>query len=265
MSTRRSRRSAPEEDEHPDERWMASYMDMVTVLMCMFIVLFAMSTVDQEKFEQLRSSLATGFGSVETKIVDSADGVVVPAEQVDQGGKSLTHVELAELEIAKLRELQAKIEANLRDKGLLKAVRFVLDERGLTMRLVSSETFFEPDASYLTDRTVDVLNAIGPVLAGTTHQISVEGHTAKLPDPTVYALDWELSSDRAVNVVRHLVDKSDVGSERVAAIGYGESRPIAEGTSAADLEMNRRVDIIALSNQPEAVRKLIPELLEQDL
>lgn len=264
MSTRRRRRNAGDDEEHPDERWMASYMDMVTVLMCMFIVLFAMSTVDQEKFEQLRSSLATGFGAVETKTVDTAEGVVVPPELVDEQGEGFSDIDLAILEIEKLRDLQARIEENLEEKGLLRAVRFVLDERGLTMRLVSSETFFEPDEAYLTDKTVAVLNAIGPVLADTAHQVSVEGHTARLPDPTVYVLDWELSSERSVNVVRHLVDKSGVAGNHVVATGYGESRPLTPGTSAADLETNRRVDIIALSDQPESVRGLIHGLLAKD-
>ena len=62
MSIRRRRRHEPHEENGPDERWMASYLDMVTVLMCMFIVLFAMSTVDKDKFEALSNSLATGFG-----------------------------------------------------------------------------------------------------------------------------------------------------------------------------------------------------------
>ena len=61
----RGRGLEEEHEEHVDERWMASYMDMVTVLMCMFIVLFAMSTVDQAKFVQLKNSLATGFGAVD--------------------------------------------------------------------------------------------------------------------------------------------------------------------------------------------------------
>ena len=69
---------------------MASYMDMVTVLMCMFIVLYAMSSVDQHKFEQLRASLATGFGTVETATVDTAEGTVVAAENVNAEGESFT-------------------------------------------------------------------------------------------------------------------------------------------------------------------------------
>src|ERR1700710_479595 len=85
---RRRRRHEPEEEHENEERWMASYMDMVTVLMCMFIVLFAMSTVDQKKFEQLKDSLATGFGQVKTQKIDTASGVVVPPKQVDETGKN---------------------------------------------------------------------------------------------------------------------------------------------------------------------------------
>ena len=78
VSSRRRGRKKPEQ-HHVDERWMASYMDMVTVLMCMFIVLYAMSSVDANKFEKLRNSLATGFGAVASQTVDTASGTVVAA------------------------------------------------------------------------------------------------------------------------------------------------------------------------------------------
>ena len=83
VSGRRRPRKKPEA-HHVDERWMASYMDMVTVLMCLFIVLYAMSTVDANKFEKLRNSLATGFGTVASETVDTASGTVVPPEFVDK-------------------------------------------------------------------------------------------------------------------------------------------------------------------------------------
>lgn len=155
MSARKGRRSFGEdEDEHPDERWMASYMDMVTVLMCMFIVLFAMSSVDQNKFEQLRNSLATGFGSVEAGSIDTATGVVVRPEHVDSedeafSGASPTELpatdqQLATAEVEDLSKLEADITANLAAAGLADLVQFAVDERGLTVGLVGSETFFAP-------------------------------------------------------------------------------------------------------------------------
>ena len=88
MSSRRRKGHAEEHgDEHPDERWMASYMDMITVLMCLFIVLFAMSSVDQHKFMALKDSLATGFGQTVSKKIDTASGTIVKADQVTKDGK----------------------------------------------------------------------------------------------------------------------------------------------------------------------------------
>ncbi|BBE21624.1 chemotaxis protein MotB [Arthrobacter sp. MN05-02] len=308
MSRRPHRKNRGEDhaDEHPDERWMASYMDMVTVLMCMFIVLYAMSTVDQAKFEQLRVSLATGFGAVETATVDTAEGTVVPAEYANEEGESftggaaltdadpepemeepgvaaaaaptpspspsaggdtaepVTDRERAVEEVENLRALQERIDAGLKERDLAEAVRYVIDERGLTIRLVSSETFFLPDSAQLTDQTLRILESVGPVLASIPNEVGVEGHTARLPDSVPRPLDWELSTERAVNVVRHLIDTGGVPALRLSAIGYGESRPLAAGTSEAELELNRRVDIVVHSDQPESVRGLIPGIAAGD-
>ncbi|KNC20437.1 hypothetical protein AC792_00670 [Arthrobacter sp. RIT-PI-e] len=309
MSRRGHRKRGGEDhgDDHPDERWMASYMDMVTVLMCMFIVLYAMSSVDQQKFEQLRASLATGFGVVEAGSVDTAEGTVVRPEDVNAQGESFTggaaiaditpddpemeevgaaadavptpeptpspspstegdagepvsDRERAAAEVENLRALQSRIDAALGEKDLDKAVSYVIDERGLTIRLVSSETFFLPDSAQLTGQTLQILASVGPTLAPLPNEVGVEGHTARLPDSVPRPLDWELSTERAVNVVRNLIAPGGVQAPRLSAIGYGESRPIAPGTGAADLELNRRVDIVVHSEEPEDVRELIPDL-----
>ncbi|NKX51487.1 flagellar motor protein MotB [Arthrobacter deserti] len=258
MSRRGRRSRGHEEDEHPDERWMASYMDMVTVLMCMFIVLFAMSTVDANKFAKLANSLATGFGSVRSQKVDTAEGVVVPPALVDEAGEGFTDLALALQEVEDLTALQDKIASGLSRQHLDGAERFELDERGLTVRLVGSESFFKPDDAALTARTKRVLDVVGPVLQPVGYELKVEGHTAQVRDFDPDPLDWELSSDRAVNVLRYLVEESDVAMGRIPAVGFGESRPLKP--PGPDLAANRRVDVVVLSGQPETVRALIPEV-----
>jgi chemotaxis protein MotB len=230
------------------------------VLMCMFIVLFAMSTVDANKFAKLANSLATGFGSVQAQKVDTAEGVVVPPELVNEQGEGFADMEVALREVRDLTALQDKIAGKLHQEHLDDAVRFQLDERGLTIRLVGSEAFFKPDDAALTTRTRQVLDIVGPVLKPVQYELKVEGHTAQVRDFDPKPLDWELSSDRAVNVLRHLVEKSKVGMSRISAVGFGESRPLKSSGSKADLAANRRVDIVVLSGQPETVRALIPEV-----
>ncbi len=254
---RRGYRASQLEEFHADERWAVSYADMVTVLMCLFIVLFAMSSVDVAKFEKLKNSLATGFGVENVGSVDTAEGIVLPPELADEEGEDLTDLELAIQEVDDLEAIQQRITAALTKEGLEDTVRFTIDERGLTVRMVSSETFFNPDRAELTDAAQQVLNATAPELVATTRDVTVEGHTAKLPDDR-YVLDWELSTARAVNVVRHLIERGGVAGTRMEASGYGESRPLNEGRTEAELELNRRVDIIVLSDQPDSVRSLIP-------
>jgi chemotaxis protein MotB len=268
MSAPRKRHGGLEEEhvEHVDERWMASYMDMVTVLMCMFIVLFAMSTVDQEKFEQLRNSLATGFGQTDVGSVDTAKGVVVPADQIGQVGEvvdlPVAQLDLAEAEVDKLESLKEQMRLNLEARGVAQTVQFEIDERGLTIRLVGSETFFDANSVDLSATAFAVLDSVSPVIAATQYEVAVEGHADVRQPGAPYATNWELSSGRATQVLRRIVEVGGVGQERVGAVGYGAARPIAPGMSETDLAANRRVDVVVISDQPESVRALIPGVLE---
>lgn len=269
----RKRRGKPEES-HPDERWMASYMDMVTVLMCMFIVLYAMSTVDEDKYVKLRDSLATGFGQVAVGKVDTASGIVVPPKDVGKEGTltknpqglakegtlTKTPLDLAKAEVDKLSALKESMSLRLAKKGLAENVQFQIDQRGLSVKLVGSQSFFQPDSPLLSTRAADVLDTIAPVLKSSKLDISVEGHAANAI--TNYPSVWELSAERAVGVVRHLVERQGIAGDKIGAIGYGSSRSVNDNSTEPLRELNRRVDIVVLSNQPDQVRALIPDVLK---
>lgn len=263
MSARRRRKHQEEEEHENEERWMASYMDMVTVLMCMFIVLFAMSTVDAKKFEALKNSLATGFGQVKTEKIDTATGVVVPPAHVKDNGTT-TDFALAQQEAQNLEKLKDKIQASLTRDGLQDAVQMKIDQRGLTIGLVGSSTFFASNRAELSAQAVQVLDDIGPVLSPEPYQVSIEGHADFRQPGAPYPTNWELSAGRATSVLRHLVESNGFPAARIAAVSYGSARPLASatGSSDQDLAQNRRVDVVVLSNQPERIRELIPKALQ---
>jgi chemotaxis protein MotB len=240
---------------------MASYMDMVTVLMCLFIVLYAMSSVDNAKFSQLKDSLATGFGQVNVGKIDTAAGVIVAPKDVGKEG-SFTNDKMAKAlaEVAKLTALRDEMHARLARAGLAANVEFSVDERGLTVKLVGSQTFFLPDSPALSVRADRVLTAIAPVLEKARLEISVEGHAANAI--TGYPSVWELSSERAVGVLRYLVEHSHIPGSTIGAVGYGASRQVNDDSTEALRELNRRVDIVVLSKQTEDVRALIPKALK---
>ena len=260
----RSRGRGLEEEhvEHVDERWMASYMDMVTVLMCMFIVLFAMSSVDQEKFLQLKNSLATGFGATDVGRVDTAKGVVVTADKVAQSEVTgFTDIDLAAAEIKDLTSVKDALQAAVDAKGVAQQVQFTINERGLIIGLIGSEAFFEPNLANLSSQAVQVLDAVAPILSANPREVKVEGHADRHGVTTNFPTDWELSAGRATAVLRRLVEFGGIGQERISAVGYGSARPVADGADLAAQAQNRRVDVVLLSSQPEAVRKLIPDIV----
>jgi chemotaxis protein MotB len=251
---------------------MASYMDMVTVLMCMFIVLYAMSTVDANKFEKLRNSLATGFGATVSETVDTASGTVVPPEFADKDSESFAAqkttaapvppdaMAAALKEVDRLHALEERMKAGLAAAGLSDNVEFQIDQRGLTVKLIGSQTFFEPDRPELTSRASQVLQIISPILGPAALEIMVEGHAAN--GITSYPSTWELSSARAVNVLRYMVDRGGISPGTIGAVAYGSARQVNDDSTPELMERNRRVDIVIISDQPDVVRALIPDALK---
>lgn len=269
MSVRARRRHAAAAAEHdgPDERWMASYLDMVTVLMCMFIVLFAMSTVDQQKFEALSASLATGFGQTKTEKADVSQGVVVPPDLVAEKGEAFADIDVsasqAKVEFDNLSALRERIRSALAQQGLADAATYTIDTRGLTVSLVSAETFFATNSNTLTDTATRILDTLASVLVTIPNEVSVEGHADNRRSVAPYATNWELSAARATQVVRHLIEADGFPMAKIKAVGFGDTRPVANGGGDADLAQNRRVDVVIISDAEEGVRQLLPALQAQ--
>jgi chemotaxis protein MotB len=273
MSTRRHKKHAGggHEEEGSSERWTTSYMDMVTVLMCLFIVLYAMSTFDKDKFEKLRLALSTGFGVTKSHTVDTATGVVVPKEDVGKKGVdaaqqsssntsavSKAAAAAAVTETEKLQDLEKQISASLAAQGLSANVSYSIDSRGLTVGLVGSQTFFSGNSDVLQPVTKRVLNAIGPVLRALPNQVAVEGHADGHSNPYPFASDWDLAAGRSTAVLKYLVTVNGVPQGQIYSASYGAARPIQPNMVPSQYALNRRVDIVVLSTASEDVRDLIP-------
>ncbi|WP_028050731.1 flagellar motor protein MotB [Cellulomonas sp. URHD0024] len=296
---RRRRKGAPEEEHANHERWLVSYADMITVLMALFIVLFAISQVDQDKYIALRDSLSSGFQDTTTSpsVLDGSDGNLdgtstqtdntpargtagmvnadnglgqeasdpvvakaVDAKPTPAAGVDPALLAAARAEAAHLAALQAQIEASLANNGLANMVRYRIDSRGLTLGLVANDVFFAQGSAVMTPTALRILDVAAPLMVGLNENISIEGHANVVPVSGRYPTNWELSSDRATQVLRHLVEADGMPGGRIMAVGYGDTRPLVPGASPDALASNRRVDIVILSSAPENVRALLPAL-----
>lgn len=240
-----------------EERWMASYMDMVTVLMCLFIVLYAMSTVDAEKWQELKVGLATGFGATTTEFADTATGIVVPEELVGQAGPSEGYAgftdEPSEEEL--LSEFAQQLKYQLENTGLAASVEYEIEDRGLVVKLTGVDTFFDGNSARLRPDALEVLNAIGPGLAASGRELSIEGHADPRFNPAPYTTTWELAAARATAVLRHLVEVTGMPGDKISGTTFGSARPSSDGDPA----LNRRVDIVVLTTDPEGLAQQLAE------
>ncbi len=214
--------------------WMVTYGDMVTLLLCFFVALYAFSTLNAERFQAALLSIRGSLG-----FFKGGPGVI------ERGGSELARELLAD---AQLRSVKEGAEKYLEEHELTGKVRLVLDERGLILRLQET-VLFDPAQAELKPEARRTLAVVAEFLKKVPNQVRVEGHTCDLPVRSPrYPSNWELSTARATSVIQYLVSLGVPGS-RLSAVGYGEYRPVVPNTSEANRRLNRRVDILIMKQE----------------
>jgi chemotaxis protein MotB len=143
-----------------------------------------------------------------------------------------------------------------------KDVAMAIDERGLRISLVSRHIVFHANLAQLTPRGAQVLDVLAPVLRDLPNQIEIDGHTNQIKvKPKFYPTDWELSSARAVTVLRYLNEHGRVPTHHMSAVAFGHEKPLMDPARPGSQALNKRVDVVVLSGAREDARKLFDEVL----
>jgi chemotaxis protein MotB len=268
-----------EHEEHVNhERWLVSYADMVTLLMVVFIILFAMATVDAKKFAALAAGLngestAPTQSVIEgsTSVMDEGGSIKILDTEFDSTSVEFElpttpqsyNVKLAkealdaqQADAAKaaeeknnLEQVKQEIQASLEARGMSDQVKYTFNGRGLVVTVVTDKVLFGSGSASLSGSAPSILDAIGEPLSRIPNEIAVEGHTDTSPISTSqFPSNWELSTARSTSVARYLVDHTGVTPTRVGAMGYGEFRPVVPNDTAAHKAQNRRVEVIVLTS-----------------
>jgi len=228
-------------EEHENlERWLLTYADLITLLLAFFIVMYSMSQVDSKK-----------FGAVSTALhrILSGGGLMLRGDS----GTAIAPTEAnVPSESQDLRLMLGDLEKNLEATGLASRVQVSHDARGVVLSL-GETVLFESGQAQLAGGARAVLDSLSTVLAKYPNEIRVEGHTDNMPIHSAqYKSNWELSTDRATEVVQYLIESKDLPPYQLSAAGYSEYRPAAPNTTAANRARNRRVDFVIMRAVPEA-------------
>lgn len=241
-----------EADNH--DRWMVSYADFITLLFAFFVVMYALSSVNEGKYRVLSNSLVNAFGRVQVAPIKGepqpeSSMLLRPlpprqrnAEAIRREKEQLTGVARSLLEVMAPLVAQGK-------------VRVTQTPRGVNVEINASVLFPSGDAS-LSASSAQALRAVADVLKDDDHAIQVEGHTDSVPIRNAkFPSNWELSSVRASTVIRLFID-SGIAEKRLTAVGYGPTRPVGPNDTPEGRMRNRRVSVMILSNLPETATEV---------
>jgi len=228
------------------ERWLLTYADLMNLLLILFIVLYSMSNVDAEKFQQLSQSLSSAFGGGSPPSVVQGSGT----------GNSLVNfpatmpspVIPSKLEDQQMEALKGEISDLVKSEGLSGNVSVALQDRGIKISIQAKILFKSGSAEIEKESQVTVLKIGKDILSKIPDKyIRIEGHTDNIPIKSIFfGSNWELSANRATNVLRILVDQAGIDPKLISAVGYGEYTPQVPNTSDKNRTENRRVDIVIL-------------------
>lgn len=224
------------DEEHIDENWLLPYSDMLTLLLALFIVMFAMSKVDSEKFKQLSQQFNVIFqgGS------GALQGTGGSPMQLSNSTAEMNSI----VEQDKMVGLKATLEEEIKKDGYQDKVNVNLDAEGLSINIQEAVIFNSGEAEILSNFN-PVLLQISNMLKNLDNDIRISGHTDNVPiHNNKYRSNWDLSYMRASNVMNVMVDQGHLSPEKFQIQALGEYKPKYDNSTESGRAKNRSVDIL---------------------
>lgn len=251
----------PPKEEHTDETWLIPYADILTLLLALFIVLYAMQAVDAKKFEQMSQAFSAalnsgggGAGILNESAVIRSDGS--KSSMVDATPKNHTksrnrerdeYMLHAKQEQQQLEQLQNKMNQYIANNGLTDQLNTKLNHSELKITIKDSALFdsgranLKPDSKQLAATVGDMMKQYQGF------SVVISGHTDNRPiRNSRFDSNWDLSSARALSFMKVVLERSGIDPKQFQAVGMGEYHPVADNDSAEGQAKNRRVEVSIL-------------------
>lgn len=235
----RKRREVHEEPEG-SERWLLTYADLITLLLGLFVILYAMSKIDQGKYNEVALALSQAFGG---KTILSGNGGITPMPAPPPQNSADNNDEVSS--DSEQNEVSQNINKALEKYVQSSKVSIVESSEELTIHLLET-LLFETGSDALKPEAKNVLNELSDLIRVLPNKIRVEGHTDNIPINTPqFPSNWHLSIARSLNTAYYMMQKG-VNPQKISILGYSEYKPINPNDTAEDRSKNRRVDIVII-------------------
>ena len=214
--------------------WLATFGDLMSLLLTFFILLLSFSSVQESKFKEAIGSLQGALG-----VLESNQTIPIHQELLMALPSFQENSDYQE----ELDSLAQQLQQAMQELGINDDV--IVENMGETVRIrIANPLFFDLGKADLKPLAKNILNKIIKVIKGKVYDVKIEGHTDDLPIKTVqFPSNWELSAIRAINVLRYFQDAGKINPKELSAVGQGEYEPIVPNISLKNRQQNRRVEI----------------------
>lgn len=233
--------------------WLNTYADMVTLLLTFFAVLLSMSSVNQEKFDAMTQAMQAKAPDILDVIMNPGTDTGGPGEQVGRLGN--------------MTSLYQQMQTYINTEGMKSDVQLTLKDQVIYIKFNSS-VIFEPNAYKLKADSEQILDSISKMLVSFQDNIkmlNIYGHTAKVDasqEDTYTISSWMLSCERAGAVAKYLTDVMGFDGNKLVAMGYGSTRPIADNATSAGRAENRRVEFVVIGKESDVESDIYDQMNE---
>lgn len=236
--------------------WMTTFSDLMTLILVFFILLFSFSEVDANKFRMISQSFSGVLDESSTLVpMDNPISSPITHDNPPVIDKNKTSGKDKENEKNKnqqseMDKLQKKVQTYLKEQNLEGVIMVTRDERGIAL-VLQENVLFDSGNAVVKKEAQPLLDEVANLLITIPNMVEVEGHTdsQKILQPSQYTSNWNLSGDRAANVVNYLVTKHNMSAERFKISGYADTKPVASNGTYEGRLQNRRVVIVILDSE----------------
>lgn len=230
--------------EFDKDFWMVTFGDLLSLLLTFFVLLFSMSTLDNKVLKEMFTAFAGGAGPLELTEIAPTSPLISPRLTL---ARQMGYKEF--MEFLKKERGREKAALEIEEESLLEGLLLAdvtISRRGPSFVLsFPSKNMFRPGSAAINPEILPTLKRLGEVLRFSQSELIIEGHTDDIPISTDrFPSNWELSAARAANVMRYMAGNTPVGMDRLSAVGYADTRPLAPNLSESYRARNRRVDIV---------------------
>lgn len=248
-----SRRKKEKDDHDINETWLLPYSDLMTLLLSLFIVLFASSAVDAQKFQSMSkvfSEIFTGgTGIIDYESIEQQNGEELADETKEKLEKAKKQTQVPIEEQNALSATQERVNQYILEKGLTGQLKTSLTSEGLLVT-INDSVLFDSGRADVREEDIAVAKEISDLLVtDPPHNVIISGHTDNVPiRNSNFSSNWELSVMRAVNFMKIILENDQLDPRMFSAKGFGEFQPIASNDTEEGKAKNRRVEVLILPN-----------------